>query len=238
MNRFLAALCLLLPLVAAGPAAADDDRPARDQIVLRLVEEGWVETQSARVMLQLKTLLTDDGRQEAPLDPEASFRQVAEGDWRITRFERQQTDTGFEQWLIVGEARLPQQALTGIYDRVEQASSKGKTFSILGIDFSPSLAEREATAAKLRAAIYERAAAEAKQVAKMLPDIGFAVHRVDFEDSGLPRPTMMRSQAMEGQAMRAQSAPEGETAPGPAVAERMVMAATVVIASRRLDNDD
>lgn len=223
MKHLLAALGLLL---LAMPASADDRPEQPAQIVLQLVEEAWVETNTARVVLQLKTLLTDDKSAEPAVDPKALFAPVADGDWHMTRFQRGQTDTGFEQWVIVAEARIPQTALTGIYDRVKEASSRGRTFSVREIDFTPSLAERQATAAKLRAALYKRAYDEAAAVADIFPDRGFQVHRVDFGGGGMPAPVMMRAVAEDARGFAG-----GAKQAGPSVAERMVLHATVIVAS-------
>jgi hypothetical protein len=225
----LALVCCVL-LVMAGPTRAQESPPDRDRIVLRLTEESWVETQSARVAVELKALLTGEGQHQS-VDPQAIFQKVSDADWRIVRFDRGQTDTGFEQWTVTAETRLPQSALAGIYDRVKQASDRGRTLSVMEIDVTPSLAEREATAARLRAVIYQRAADEAAQVAKVLPDKGFRVHRVDFEASGIPQPVLMRSAVQEKGAFSSQDAAASAPAFAAPVAERMVLSATVVIAA-------
>lgn len=223
MKHLLAAIALLL---LATPAWADDGPKNPAQIVLQLVEEAWVETETARVVLQLKTLLTDEKAAEPVVDPKALFAPVADGDWHMTRFQRGQTDTGFEQWVIIAEARIPQTALTGIYDRVKQASSRGRTVSVREIDFTPSLAERQATAAKLRAALYRRAHDEAAAIAAVFPDREFEVFRVDFGGGAMPSPPVMRSMVRDERAggLQAKQA-------GPSVAERMVLHATVVVAA-------
>lgn len=226
MKYLVTAICLLF---LATPAWADNEPKDPAQIVLQLVEEDWVETDTARVVLQLKTLLTDGAEAEPVVDPKAMFAPVADADWQMTRFQRGQTDTGFEQWVIVAEARVPQSALTGIYDRVKAATSRGRSMSVVEIDFTPSLAERQATAAKLRAALYKRASAEAATIAKQFPDRGFQVQRVDFHDGGQPQPVMMRTQAASegGYADRAKQM----AGYSPAVAERLVLSATIVVAS-------
>lgn len=223
MKPFVAVIGILMLSI---PAWADDHRKDSSQIVLQLVEEAWVETKTARVVLQLKTLLTDDKAAEPIVDPKTVFGPVADGDWQMTQFHRGQTDTGFEQWVIVAEARVPQTALTGIYDRVKQASSRGRSFSVRNIDFTPSLAERQATAAKLRVALYKRAAKEAAAIASVFPDRGFAVHRVDFGGAAIPAPVMRRAQAEDARSYSGQAKQAG-----PSVSERMVLRAAVIVAS-------
>lgn len=227
-------LSVVMLALASMASAVADDRRTGGRIVLQLVEEAWAETQTARVAIMLKILLTDDSASGATVEPTTLLDQVAAGDWRVSSFHREQTDTGFEQWVIVAEARLPQSALTGIYERVKQASERGRSLSVLEIDFTPSLAEQEATAAALRAAIYARAAAEAAAVADVFPDRDFRVHRVSFNDPQ-PRPVPMEARALRSMAADAQPTPDGGG--GPPVSERLVMQATVVIAADKEDKD-
>ena len=224
----LAAL-LAVALAAAAPAAAEQPPPS-DRIVLTVTEEAWVETDTARVVVQINSLLTDATAQEAAANPTAILDKVALGHWYITGSHRQQTDTGFERLLIVAEARLGQDALSGLYDKAKAASEKGREVRVLAVDFSPSLAEREATAAKLRQAVYAKAAAEAKAVAELFPSQGFRVHEVNFQGGGpvaaVPRNVRSKAMAMSTEAME-----DAGGSPGDQVSERMILSATVVIAA-------
>jgi len=227
-NALLAALIALASL-AAPAARAGDTLPPPDQIVLTVTEEAWVETETARVSVEIKTLITNEDARAAAANPQAILDRIGLGDWHVTGSYRQQTDTGFEQLLVVAEVRLPQTALSGIYERAKTASEKGRTVRVMGVDFSPSLAEREATAAKLRQAVYARAADEAKAVAAQFPDQGFRVHQVQFQDGGgvpVPMPTKARMLAMDARAEAAPTAGSGQQ-----VSERMVLSASVVIAA-------
>lgn len=224
----IAALFLLG--AAAQPALADDGQVPADRIVLTVTEEAWVETDTARVIAEIKTLITDETAGEAAANPTAILDQIGLGDWHITGSHRQQTDTGFEELLIVAEARLAQTALAGIYDRAESASEKGRTVRILTVDFSPSLAEREATTARLRKTIYARAAAEAETIDSQFPEHGFRVHQVHFQDGPDIRPmaaTKSRMLSADAAVERGESSP-----PGQQVSERITLSANIVISAR------
>lgn len=221
---------LLVVAAMVQPVLANDGPRPSDRIVLTVTEEAWVETDTARVVAEIKTLITDETAGEAAANPTAILDQVGLGHWHITGSHRQQTDTGFEELLIVAEARLAQDMLAGIYERAESASEKGRTVRILAVDFSPSLAEREATAAQLRKAIYARAASEAKAIAEQFPDQGFRVHQVHFQDgSEVVRPMV----AAKSRMLSADAATEGGASPQPGqqVSERMTLSASVVIAA-------
>ncbi len=223
-------LAALLMFVAAMPARAQDGLPPADRIILTVSEEAWVKTETARVIAQIKTLITSQSASEVAANPAAILEKVGIGHWYITGSNRQQTDTGFEQLLVVAETRLAQSSLAGIHDRAKGVSEKGRTVQILAIDYSPSLAEREVTAAQLRQAIYARAAAEAKSVAAQFPDQGFRVHQVQFQDGGVPTPMPARS--VRARTMMVQADASGaESGDGQQVSERMTMMATVVIAA-------
>jgi uncharacterized protein YggE len=222
-------LATLLVLTAALPARAQDSLPPPDQVVLNVTEEAWVETETARVIAQIKTLITNAAAGDAAANPTAILDKVGLGQWHITGSYRQQTDTGYEQLLITAETRLAQSKLPGIYERAKAASEKGRTVQVLAIDFSPSLDEREATAAKLRQAIYARAAAEAKAVSAQFPDQGFRVHQVQFQGGpGVPVPMPARSVRAKTMMLQADA---GGAESGQQVSERLTLSATVVIAA-------
>ncbi|MCA8926469.1 MAG: hypothetical protein KDC18_00245 [Alphaproteobacteria bacterium] len=212
------------------PVLAETAAPVQDRMVLAVTEEAWVKTETARVIVEVKTLVTDAASRDKAANPTAVLDKVGLGEWHITGSHRAQTDTGYEQLLVVAEARLTQSALAGIYDRAKSAGEKGRTVRVLAVDFSPSLQEREATAAKLRQTIYARAAAEAKAVASQFPDRGFHVHEVMFRDGAqMPRPlpAQVRTMAAEKQYDAAAAAPPAQEP----VSERMEMTARVIIAS-------
>lgn len=223
------ALAALLVLPAA---ARDGDRPPpSDQILLQLQAESWVETTTAKVVAVVETVLTGDqaGQQQNRRVPPV-LNDLAQGaEWRLTGFDRSRDASGLERVRIVAEARLADTDVAGIYDRAQKISKPGTQVTIASVEFQPTLAEREATAAKLRAEIYRRAAEEAEKVAQLLPDRGFRVHRVDFSGGPVPPPMPRMAKAYAAPAPEAASAAMDSS--GVNVSERMVLTATVVIAA-------
>ena len=223
------ALAALLVLPAA---ARDGDRPPpSDQILLQLQAESWVETATAKVVAVVETVLTGDqaGQQNRRVPP--VLNDLAQGaEWRLTGFDRSRDASGLERVRIVAEARLADSDVAGIYDRAQKISKPGTQVTVASVEFQPTLAEREATAARLRAEIYRRAAEEAEKVAQLLPDRGFRVHRVDFSGGPVPPPMPRMAKAYAAPAPEAASAAM-DSGGGVNVSERMVLTATVVIAA-------
>ncbi len=232
LPRTIPAALLGLTLVggtALAPAALAQRiaPPPSDQVVLQLQAEEWVETKTAKLAVSVETVLSgEQAAQQAGKVPPV-LNELAQGDWRVTSSDRSRDASGLERWRVMAEVRLPESALGGIYDKARQLSKPGQQLEVNEVDFSPTLAEREATAAKLRADIYRRAAEEAAEAAKVWPDQGFRVHRVDFETAGMPRPVQRMSMAKGD--MQAMAAPAAAEAYG--VSERLVLRATVVLAA-------
>lgn len=150
-----------------------------------------------------------------------------DADWRLSQFARSQDSAGLERWRVTAEARLPEKSLGGLDDRAKSLSQPGLQLRIAATQFMPTLDEREATLAKLRAALYAKAKAEAEQAAKTWPDRAYRVARVDFQQIGMP---MARLAAQEAMPMAAGGG--ASFAPGDdlAVAQKLTLQATVTLA--------
>ncbi|MFN4090370.1 MAG: hypothetical protein ACK4QW_15180 [Alphaproteobacteria bacterium] len=230
----LLGLALLSTPAAAQPIGPFPPPP--DQIVLQLQAEGWIETRTAKLVASVEIVLAGEQAVQQTGRVPPVLNELAQGDWRVTRSDRSRDASGLERWRITAEVRLPETAMGGIYDRARQLSKPGQQLEVHEVDFSPTLAERETTAAGLRAEIYRRAAEEASETAKVWPDRGFRVQRVDFAGVAHPRP-MYRQQAMRADAPQAMMAASPE-AGDMGVSERMVLTATVVLAAPAPDTGE
>lgn len=226
-------LAMLAPPTIATVAAQPMGpyAPPPDQIVLQLTSEGWVETKTAKLVASVETVLSGEqaAQQSGRVPP--VFDELAKGDWRVTSSDRSRDASGLERWRVTAEVRVPEGALGGIYDKARQLSKPGQQLEVNQVDFSPTLAEREDTAAKLRADIYGRAAKEAAEVAKVWPDRGFRVQRVDFENAGIPRPMAYQDRGMKMERAQMAAAPMAAGGGDIEVSERLVLNATVVLAA-------
>lgn len=237
--RFMTPVAVLFAAaVSAAPAAAHDAMRPYDEVVVQLSAEGWVDTGSARVVAVVRKVLSgEQAGNTGERVPEALHELAPEAEWHVVRFDRSRDESGLERWRITAEARLPEEKLSGIYDRARSVSQPGQQVEIADIDFSPTLDEREATTARLRQEIYTQAQAEARRVAEAFPQADYRVTRVDFLAGGpVPQPyamdKMMRAQAAP---MAMESAESGSGVQG--VSERLVLNAIVTIGSPPAEGD-
>lgn len=230
-------LAMFLSPVLSTAAFADDHMrgseitrsgPADDTVTLELVEEAWVETDTATVRVGAVMAVESGAFGRARAELEVDLATFVDGAvWRIVDFGRRGDEAGFERWHVTAEARVPETQVAGLPNKAKQASKPGRALSIAEVDYTPTLAERERTVAQLRAALYARVAAEIKALAAVFPDRHFrigSIHMAPGFHPG-PRPQMlMRSDAM------AQAAPMPKGG-GLAGAEKALLQATVTLSA-------
>ncbi len=220
---------LLSAVTAIGQAQAQAADLPRDEIVLQLSAEEWVETKTVRVVAAADVAIAGENRasvRDRMLD--ALKKLSPEADWRLSQFARSQDSAGLERWRVTAEARLPEKSLGGLDDRAKSLSQPGLQLRIAATQFLPTLAEREATLAKLRATLYAQAKAEAEQAAKTWPDRAYRVARVDFQQIGMPMARMVAQQ--EAMPMAASGGASFAAGDDLAVAQKLVLQATVTLA--------
>lgn len=187
-----------LAVSALGHSAVAGAESRRDDVVsLELSAEDWVETATAGVVVAAD-LAVEAGRlgeaRAALLRDLAKISDKAE--WRLTGHDRLADEAGYERWRIAAEARLPGEALGGLGAAIKGLSRPGHGFALVSVDYTPTLAEREAVLAKLRARIHEAVAAELKRVNAIYADRGFRVAAVRFAEPGTaPLPRKLQAEA-------------------------------------------
>ncbi len=220
--RIAALLAALGPL--AAPAAAQVLPPEPDRVVLTLTAEDWVQTTTARLVVSVDAALTTRELPEVRARINDVLREIADVDWRITRFDRREDASGLVRWRIDAESRVPEPGLAGVHDRAKRQSRPGRKVRVVNIDFSPALAEREAVVADLRAEIYRQARAERDRLNEIFPDRGYRVRLVDFTGRAAQPRRAKVAEAMAEQRLMAAPAPV-------AVSRKVVLSATVVLAA-------
>jgi hypothetical protein len=224
----LTLLLALLPPIAGRAQAPLPPRPD-DEITLSLRAEGFVETGTARIIMGFDTALEAAGIATMRDRLKEVLGGVAtDADWRFTRFDRVVDPAGLERWRVEAEARLPEAALGGLADKAKAASRPGLQVHLAGIDFTPTLEEREAGYAKLRADIYAQAEAELARLKAAVPDRPYRIKRVGFQAEGEPpRPVPLAAMRAEPQAAQAQQSFAAE----PSVARYIALTALVTLAA-------
>jgi hypothetical protein len=234
MRLSLAAL-LAASLLLAAPVQADEAGPitrqgvADDEVVLMLEVEDWVETTSATVRVAAD-LAVEAGTFGAARDELVSTLQGFGIDttWRIVQFSKQADDAGFERWSVMAEARVPEAALSDLSAKAKGATKPGRSLTVASIDYSPTMAEREAVTDTLRTKVYERVGKEIAALNAAFADRGFRVRMIDFTQSFRPMP-MAKAEMQMMRSDMVQSAPAGGG--GLAGAEKATITARVHLAA-------
>ena len=154
------------------------------------------------------------------------MRSLAQGaDWRFTVFDRNQDASGLEHWHAVVEARLPETQLGGLSDRAKQASKPGLQIKVQSVDFSPTLAEIEATRAKLRSDMYKKVNEALAQLNQSEPDRKYRIMHIDFNGLVTAPPLQKMARTM------AAPMPDAEMSSDVAVSEKAQLRANVTFAA-------
>lgn len=229
MRSIAAALMLLVACAGAMPATAQVIQP-RDEIVLVLTAEEWVETKTARVVAVADVAIAGESRNVVRDRMMAALKKMAPtAEWRISQFTRNQDPAGLERWRVAAQTRLPEAALGGLDDRAKSVSQPGLQLRIQAIQFTPTLDEREAALATLRDRLYSQAKAEAARVAKLWPERNFRVARIDIGTLG-NQPMMREAMAPAPMAAMGGASESGEAV---AVAQKLTLQATVTLSPEK-----
>lgn len=177
----LATPAVLLACLVAGSVNAQVLPREPDSVTLQLSAEEWVETETATVRATVEAAF-QGGQSGAVRDQvlAALARTAPEGKWHLTSFDQLADPSGLERWRVVGQARLGEKQLGGIRQRADQASKPGLKVAIASVDFTPTLAEREAVAAKLREKIYADVKAELARLNGVYPDRKYRVRNLSI----------------------------------------------------------
>lgn len=212
------------------PAQVERQGPADDEVVLELTVEDWVETRTATVRIAAD-LAVESGRfGAARQDLVETLQGFGTGaEWRIVDFGKLGDDAGFERWRLVAEARVPEAALSELAGKARQATRPGRALGVESIDYTPTLAEREAVLDRLRAQLYARVAKEIEALHKAFPDRRFRVRSLLMGTLHRPVPQMMTM--ARGEAMSAGAAKMADAGGGLAGADKAELTARVTLAA-------
>ena len=226
MRKFL--LPALLALALSVPAFADETPKPDDRVAFDLSAEDWAMTKTARVTANVEAAVSGSNAGTMRADMLKAVQGLAQGDWRLTGFNRGQDQTGLERWSASFEARLPESALGGMADSAKKASKAGMQVTVGDVDFSPSLDETEAVKANLRTEIYKKAAEQLAALNTALPGRNYRIADIEFSDNGMPTPRLMRApvaMAMMNSSVASDSAPDMQRSEKIHVSARVILAA-------------
>lgn len=225
----LAAL-IVVALIPLGPINAKAQTPPRqDEIVLQLSAEEWVETETSTVIVAVDLAITAGNFGAARAEVEADLKNISTtAKWRLTRFNKLRDEAGYERWRVLAEARLPGAVLSSLGPTIKSASRPGRSFRIQGIDYTPTLSERQSALADLRARLYAQAGQEIAAINKAFPGREFRIGAVDFTGrSMMGQPMMDSARGARMMSAQAKAAPAAT-----AVAEKLTVNARVILAAK------
>ena len=210
-KNLLLAICIAampLPVSAQTPPAPPP--PVMDSVTLDLSAEDWVQTATAKIIVQIDAAVpgSDAGKVRADM-MKAVNGLVSGAQWRFSAFDRSQDQSGLERSHAELETRLKEAELAGLADKAKNESRPGLQLRLSEVDFTPTLAETEAVKASLRNQIYGQVNEEMKRLNTAEPDRKFRIAGIDFtapEAAPTPRP-MMHMQAMAAPAAPAMEEP-------------------------------
>lgn len=228
---------LLLLLALPQTVRAGDHEPPRpdDRVIFDLAAEDWVTTKTARVIVNVEAAVTGSTAGTMRGDMAKAVNDMVKADWRLTSFTRSQDQTGLERWSASYEARVPENALSGLGENAKKLSKAGMQLAINAIDFSPTLEETQAMYGALRTQIYKSANEQLAALNAAMPNRNYRIATINFsgDNEGVapppPMPVVMRGYAASASAPM--MAHGGAEAAPMERAEKVTVTARIVLAS-------
>lgn len=125
-----------------------------DKVSFSLSAKQWVETKRAKVVINVNALMTAKDLSTARTKIMEQLQSIATGDWRLTRFQRSQDNSGLEKLYVLAEARVDSRELSLVNQNAKKQSSPGISYKVSNIVFSPSFVEQEQAKEALRKKLY------------------------------------------------------------------------------------
>lgn len=195
--------------------------------------EQWVTTKTALVTIGVDASLNQAGMDNLQQQVNDSLKTLADNVvWQMTDDERNQDSSGLEQIHIEEQARLTSDQLVSIRTKTNTLSKPGIKYSIIDLQFTPSLAEIQVAQDNLRSQLYGKIKHEIDLLDKTY-DENFYVHDLEFFSGNLPAPVPMAQNQANYKAMMVSTAPQ----PQATMSQRLIMNADVTLASTIKDSD-
>ncbi len=233
-SMFIGIGLLMLILMATLPVrAAETDKAPNltdDQIVLTLAMEDHITTENPLVHVSIDAAFNDSQQGKVRSEVLAALKKLdSKADWRLTNLNRRTDRSGLVQWSVQAEARMKADSLSGFEERAKKSSRGGFTIRLNNVDWTPTLAEREAGMRALRGQLYKAAMAERDMVNDAFGPRAFRIGLIDFVGTG-PLVQQTRAAKAEAGMMRTMAA-DASFAPqtGFSVSEKLRLKATVVL---------
>ena len=223
-------ICILFFAFATDQAWSSTTDPLPlNQIALQLTAEQWVVTKTANVVVGVDATFNGSQLAQARNDVLTKLGKfVTNSDWHITTFDRTQDESGLEKIHLEAQARIPDQSLGDLRNQAKSFTKPGETYTIMSIDYSPTVAESEAVKNDLRSKIYSQIKEELVRINGVFANQQYYVHSVDFGNLiPQPLPAMASGRMMMAAAVQANA----EAQPAVTVSNKITLQATVILAA-------
>ena len=201
-------------------------KPALNKVTYEVSAEEWAKTSTVMVNVGVDAVFNEDKLEQVRADILKKLNQLTpNAQWHVTNFARNQDQSGLERLQMQAQARVNNTALGNLRQQAKSLSKPGETITILNIDYSPSLAEIEATRMELHKQIYNQAKKELVELNQMYPNQKYYLHNIEF----LSQPRLPEPQPMMRMSLMATNA-KSDAMPMP-VSDKVIVAARVTLAS-------
>lgn len=210
--------------------------PLLNKVSYQLTMDKWVKSDTAKVFVSIDANLNDSDINTFQQQVKKNLSHIAgQVDWHISRYLRNQDQSGLENIALQAQARIPTQQLNGLRAKAKSMSKPGMTYRIADIDYSPSLQDIEKTKNTLRQAIFQKVEKEISLLDKIYNE-DFFVHHIDFDMTPPPAP-FAQMRALAPSASNMSSMRRGSSDSAMNISQQVVINANVVLASS-IDNID
>jgi hypothetical protein len=179
---------------AAPTSAIEIAKPVLNKISYDIAAEDWAKTATVMVEVSVDAIFNENNLEQVRTNILKKLNQLApNAQWHITTFARNPDQSGLERLQLQAQSRVNNTALGNLRQQAKALSKPGVTITITNIDYSPSLAEVEATKLALHKQIYNQAKAELVQLNQLYPNQKYYLHTVEFlsqQQSLEPQPLM------------------------------------------------
>lgn len=183
-------LAVIVFFVSFSTLSFADSKPLpMNKITMRLMQEKWATTDTAKVIVNVAAVLDRSGLAKTHQTINENLKKISDkGEWHITQFNRMKDPSGLEKLNIRAEARVPESDLTGLRDRAKSVSRPGEKYTIAAIAFTPSVSDIEKTKEAVRNQIYTQANQELARVNKEYGTQKYFIHSINFVPGAMPMP--------------------------------------------------
>jgi len=230
-NKLLFLVLILFSLVGMAKNCDSDNASV---VNLQLQDEQWVTTTTAEVVIGIDATLDKSGLFQARENILKNLNQLVKTDWHLTEFSQTANESGLEQLHITATARIAEVGLNGLRDQAKILSKPGLAFSVVAINFVPSLTELETAKATLRSELYSAVQDEVVRLNKIAHDRNYTIRSITFSEGVPPPPVPVNAyMAMGDGAIKSKN-----MAAVVAVSSKIQMTAVVELATTKLSDNE